>query len=136
MRIAAILAALLLCSGCWVADELDSGSELMDKHSKRGTKEHRAAKAKRGADTGAPAEPTAPAAKPEGPGMLEEIVAWVGKKLEGPPPPPDPGDAPVRCLVGKSQLFSSRSDCEARGGRPIDLPPDPRHPPAAPLARK
>jgi hypothetical protein len=121
MRIAVVLAALLLCSGCFVSDELDQGMEILDKHGSKGTQ--KTAQAKKGK---APAADEAPApatpAKKE-PGMLEELTKWASKKLEGPPPPPDPGDTPVRCFAGGREYFSSRSDCEAKRGRVVELPP-------------
>jgi len=122
MRIAVLFAALLLLPGCWVADELDQGDKLLEQHAGKRIKQ---AKAKKGRAE-APQAESEPARKSEGPGMLQELATWAGKKLEGPPPPPDPGDTPVRCFVGDRQLFTSRYDCEAQRGRVVELPPQPR----------
>lgn len=124
MRTLVALLALTLCSGCWVMDELDSGKELMEQHTPKGKK-----RAGKGEPTATAAKdgkaPESPATSPgqEGPGILHELVVWTKKKLEGPPPPPDPLDVPVRCDLGKSLLFTTRGDCEARGGTGRELPP-------------
>jgi hypothetical protein len=125
VRTFAVLLALTLCSGCWVADELDSGMGLMEQHTAKGKKKGAKAPpaAKPGKDGTAPGSPPAPAGK-EDPGILRELVVWTKKKLEGPPPPPDPQDVPVRCEMGKSVLFTTRGECEARGGAARELPPE------------
>lgn len=119
MRTLAILVALTLCTGCGVWDEIDNASKQMDQNSPRGKK---AAKAEKAAES--PSAPGAPApAGKEGPGILHDLVVWTKKKLEGPPPPPDPLDVPVTCSIGKSVLFTTRGECEARHGQAKDLPP-------------
>ena len=59
-----------------------------------------------------------------GPSTLDSLVSWAEKQLEGPPPPSDPGDAMVRCWVGPHEHFTTKRDCESRGGRGYDLPPE------------
>jgi hypothetical protein len=121
MRTAVVVVALLFASGCWVGEELDQGDKLLEQHAGKRIKK---AKERKGAPA-APEAEAAPARKSEGPGILAELTTWASKKLEGPPPPPDPGDAPVRCFVGDRQLFTSRYDCEAQRGRVVELPPKP-----------
>jgi hypothetical protein len=121
MRIAVLVLALFLAPGCFVGEELDQGDKLLDQH---GGKRVQKLKQKKGAPKAAEtAEAPAPGPKSEGPGILAELTQWASKKLEGPPPPPDPGDAPVRCFIGDRQLFTSRYDCEAQRGRAVELPP-------------
>jgi hypothetical protein len=125
VRTLVVLLALTLCSGCWVVDELDSGMGLMEQHTAKGKKKGAKAEpaAAPGKDGKAPESPSGPPG-PQGPGILHELVVWTKKKLEGPPPPPDPQDVPVRCDVGKSVLFTTRGECEARGGTGRELPPE------------
>ena len=125
MRICVALLALTLCSGCWVMDELDSGMGIMEQHSpkKKGGKGEPTAQAEKGGKAPEPGAAPAPPAN-EGPGILHELVVWTKKKLEGPPPPPDPQDVPVRCNMGKSVLFTTRGECEGRGGQARELPPE------------
>ncbi len=122
MRTAVLVATLLFASGCWVGEELDHGDKLLEQHGGKRIKKAKAPKAA----AEAPAAESEPAQKSQGPGMLQELTAWASKKLEGPPPPPDPGDAPVRCFLGDRQLFTSRYDCEAQRGRVVELPPKAR----------
>lgn len=115
MRHLPLIACALALSGCWIVDELDSGMEIMEQHSKR----------EEPAEVEQPAEPDPrPAAKNDGPGAVERLVGWVEKRFEPAPPPPDPADDPVRCQLPGRDLFSTRGDCEARGGRVIELPPE------------
>jgi hypothetical protein len=116
MRGLAWLLALCLCSGCFVSDELDKGMETMNKNGRKPPTKAAEAPPAEEAPTAAPA--------PEGPGMLHELVSWAQKALEPAPPPPDPMDAAVRCFVGQRQHFSTRYECEARGGRAVELPPE------------
>ncbi len=114
MRIASILLALLVLNGCFVGEELDKGREIME------------GRGKQQAPTAAPAEATDKPAPPSSagkaePGLFDELRAWT--KREPAPEPPDPRDAPVRCDLGSRQLFSTRIDCETRGGRAVELPP-------------
>ncbi len=81
--------------------------------------------AKGAAPAVAPDEPQQGPPAKQGPGILQELVVWTKKKLEGPPPPPDPGDVPVRCTIGNGVLFTTRGECEARGGQVRELPPRP-----------
>ncbi len=106
-------------------DELDSGMGILEQHSpkKKGGKGEPVAKAEKGGKAPESEAPAAPSSK-EGPGILHELVVWTKKKLEGPPPPPDPQDVPVRCDVGQSVLFTTRGECEARGGVGRELPPE------------
>ena len=109
MRIAVVLLVPLL-SGCFVMDEIDAGMEASPKKPKQVQEE---------------APPPAAARKPakQEPGLFEKATTWVEKKLEGPPPPPDPNDAMVRCILGDREQFLRKYDCESRRGRAIPLPP-------------
>lgn len=118
MRVLVFSLSLLLCSGCFIADEIDSGVEILDQHGNKG-KDKKAARA--AAESGAD-QPAA--AKKEGPGFLDGIVGWAEEALEEPPPPPDPADFPVRCWIDGKEHFRTRWDCEARGGKAVDLPPE------------
>ncbi len=111
MRAFVAIAAVSLCSGCFVSDELDKGMDLMDRHARED---------RRSENKPAPAEKEP---GPKGPSGLDELWGWATKVSEPTRRPPDPRDAPIRCFVGKRELFSTRSDCESRGGRAVELPP-------------
>ena len=117
MRVLVFALSLLLCSGCFVIDEIDAGIEIIDQHGNKG-------KNKKSAEP--ESEPARPAAaEKEGPGFFDAAVSWAEQKLEGPPPPPDPADFPIRCWINGKEHFRTRWDCEARGGKAFDLPPRP-----------
>lgn len=111
MRVPAAIAVLVLCSGCWVMDEIDQGVEILESHSPKKTAE----------EPQASAPPAAAASKSKGPSAFDELVDWAQKKLEPAPPPPDPNDQMVRCAIGHREQFTARYDCAARGGRVIEL---------------
>lgn len=115
MRALVLALSVLLCSGCFVSDELDKAVALIDQHGNKG--KHK----KANAEAEAEAEELA-AAQKEGPGFFDEIVSWAEEQLEEPPPPPDPADFPVRCWIRGKEQFRTRWDCESRGGRAFELP--------------
>ena len=111
MRVFVVLLSLAVCSGCFVADELDSGMEVM--------KQHRPKTAK--AEPEPEPEPVPSSAGSNDRGLLSSLLGMAQEQFEPEPPPPDPGNVPVRCWIGDREHFSTRSDCAARGGRPIHL---------------
>jgi hypothetical protein len=111
MRVFAVLFALVLASGCFL-DEIDKAMETMP------SKKH--AKVEKEPEPEAPAEPSPSGA--EDPGFFSSLLGLAEEQLESEPAPPDPAELPVRCWMGKREHFSTRSDCESRGGRPVDLP--------------
>lgn len=109
-RILAALCVLVLSAplaGCWVIDELDSGSKLMDKHSAKAANDKKAAEA-------AAASAAAPVAK------KGAVDAYFQKEAqEGTTKTFTPGTLSkdiVACHVGKSVEFMKREQCAARGG--------------------
>jgi hypothetical protein len=120
MRIALGLLALVLLTGCWVGDELDKSMEIANSVGKRKVPAESADGSPEAAAGEAEPAPVPAGAKP-GKSLVDEIREWATPKPA--PTPPDPADAPVRCTIGSRQLFSTRLDCEARGGRAVELPP-------------
>jgi hypothetical protein len=110
MRVLATFFALILASGCFVADEIDSGLATLPSRPKPAQEEPEEA----------PATPTR--SGPEEPGFFSVLVGMIEEELEPEPPPPDPDDRPVRCWLKGKQLFSSRRDCLSRGGKAVELP--------------
>lgn len=117
MRVLVLALVLLLGPGCFISDEIDEGNKILDQV---GGKPPGAA-AKAAEEPEPPAR--APAARKNEPGMLDSLISWGEKQTEEPKPPPDPADAPVRCYIKGKMQFKTRWDCEARGGRAVDLPP-------------
>lgn len=99
--------SLLASSGCWVINELDNGSKLMDQHSGKAKKakeaeEEEAATSqvvgKKGAiDAYFKQEEEDGTAKSFSPGQVNEGI--------------------VTCHIGKSVQFMTKENCAARGGR-------------------
>ena len=115
MRVLVFALSLLLCSGCFIADELDAGMKLIDQHADKSV---RAARDKANAEAEAEAQA---AAKNEGPGLIDGVVSWAEEVLEEEPPPPDPADFPIRCWINGKEHFRTRWDCESRGGKAVEL---------------
>jgi hypothetical protein len=93
-----LLLACLLASGCFVFDELDNGTKIMEQNS---AKKAEAAPAQKG-----------PAAQ-AGSGW------WANaKSLSGPPSDADGKNPAVACKVGGSTRFMRKSDCLSQGGHP------------------
>ena len=106
-----LVLGVLALSGCFVLDEIDSGQQVMKKHSPRVRAEE--AKKKQA--------PAAPAAEEEGTGLLASVKGWWSEmrspaKAEG-RPAWDPADVVVRCQLGNGTQFTRKSDCDVRGGR-------------------
>jgi hypothetical protein len=114
MRVFAVLFALVFASGCFL-DEIDKAMEEMP------SKKH--AKVEKEPEPVEPAEPSPSGA--EDPGWFSSLLGMAEEGLEAEPAPPDPAELPVRCWMGEHEHFSTRRDCESRGGRAVDLPPRP-----------
>ncbi len=118
MRVLILTLALGLGSACGALEELEKANKILDQHAGRHAAGSKAEKSE-------PDPPPAPLGmeRHRGPSTMEKLVSWAEKQLEGPPPPPDPGDAVVRCWVGPHEHFTTKRDCESRGGRGYELPP-------------
>lgn len=116
VRVLVLILSLAVCSGCFVADELDAGREILDQHSPKDAK----AKAEPEPEP-EPARPAPARAHSDEPGLLGSLLGMAQEQFEPEPPPPDPDDAPVRCWIGKREHFSTRRDCASRGGKPVEL---------------
>jgi len=118
MRLFACFLAALLCSGCFVLDELDQGEELMLQASSRGGKhlEEQKRKQEQEEQWSSAHEATH---KDEGmlDGMQKTVAEWWDKATAEPPRERGPGDALVRCELGSKSRFMSKNDCDLRGGR-------------------
>ncbi len=105
--------ALCACwvSGCFVAEELDSGMAIMEHHTKR----------EKGSDPASAAATTGARRAKSDPDLLTRLQAAGGKVVDWwddvRRPAPDPNDGVVRCRVGGTTQFTRRSECAARGGR-------------------
>lgn len=105
--LASLLAAVLLLPGCFVIDELDHGSDILDKHSSKAAdakkaKEEEAAQsavtAKKGAvDAYFQQENEDGTTRTFAPGQMSEGI--------------------VACKLGGQTQFMTRENCAARGGR-------------------
>lgn len=107
------LALLGLASGCFVADELDSGQAIMDKNSPRGARAKAEAEAPRKA--GAKDGDASGSIAETGREALASVEGWwndLGK------PEPDPNDEIVRCRVAGTIQYTLESNCRSRGGSP------------------
>jgi hypothetical protein len=111
-----LLAALLVLAlgmplaGCWVIDEIDKGSALLDKHS------NKANRAKREAEE---AEKTAAASPKAKKNAVDEYFRQ--EEADGTTRTFTPGTLSkdiVGCRVGGSVQFMKREQCAARGGQP------------------
>ena len=107
----ALALATSLATGCFVLDELDAGSDLLDQHAGR---------------TPGEAEPEAGEAEEGSPGLVARVKDWwagLGEESgtgaapdSGPPPHPD--DVLGTCDLGGGGLtFMRRFDCQRKGGR-------------------
>lgn len=110
-RLLALLCVLALSAplaGCWVIDEIDKGSDLLDKHS------NKAAKAKRDADAAEDGEPVRLGKK----NAVAEYFA--NEEKDGTTKTFAPGTVSkdiVACKLGGSVQFMKVEQCAARGGR-------------------
>ena len=120
MRVLVITLALGLGSGCGALEELEAVDKRLDQNAGRHVAGSEAEESEPEPDL-RPAPPGVERLR--GPSTIDRLVSWAEKQLEGPPPPPDPGDALVRCWVGPHEHFTTKRDCESRGGRGYDLPP-------------
>ena len=102
LTIACILLLVAPLAGCWVIDEIDNGSKLMDAHSpKKKVPE---------------SESTSPAL----PAKKDAVNAYfAGEEKDGTTKTFAPGSVSegiVSCRLGGSVQFMKREDCAARGG--------------------
>jgi hypothetical protein len=106
MKLLLPIFAVLLCSGCFVIDEIDKGHAIMSAHD---GKEDDAEESEEGlADAKGP--PTTPRER------LAEYYAKQRAKAPEPTKSLNPADAVGGCRVGNAVKFMRRSDCQLRGG--------------------
>jgi len=106
MKLLIPILVALLCSGCFVMDELDKGKAIMEAYD---GKPNDAEESKKGsADSKGP--PKTPRER------LADYYAQQRAKAPEPTKSADPHDDVGRCRVGKSVQFMRRSDCQLRGG--------------------
>jgi len=99
----ALVSALLLCSGCFVLDEIEKGQEIMAAHSPNSDSKKDAAEG----------SSDAPKTARE---RLAEYYAEQRAKAAGSKKSDDPADAVGACRIGRETQFTRRSDCKLRGG--------------------
>jgi hypothetical protein len=92
-----LLLACAFASGCFVFDELDSGTKIMEQNS---AKKPEAAPAQKG-----------PAAQ-TGSGW------WANAKSLNGPPSNDGNNPAVACKIGAATRFMRKADCLSQGGHP------------------
>jgi hypothetical protein len=110
MRALVLAIALVTCvtSGCFVADELDSGSKIMDQNAR--TK------------PGEPQQNTAASSSSgskflsgiDAGGQLQKMKDSIDEALAK---PPDPDNTLVSCDVEGAIRYTRKYDCQALGGR-------------------
>ena len=106
MKLLLAILTLLLCSGCFVIDEIDKGHELMKAHD---GKNEDAEESREGvADSKGP--PKTPSER------LAEYYAKQRAKAPEPKQNMDPANDVGQCRIGNSVKFMRRSDCRLRGG--------------------
>lgn len=116
--LAAAGAVALLCSGCFVLDELEEGQKRMEQDSPaRSSSESPEPEAPGGARTGPGFLERAQSAIGRVPGALRDLAGMGASGSGGGQQPRDPAEHMVRCEVDGSLIFTRRIDCEARGGR-------------------
>jgi hypothetical protein len=106
MKLLLAILAALLCSGCFVIDEIEKGQAIMGAHD---GKENDAEDAEEGS-----ADAKGPPKTPR-----ESLAEYYEKQRAQAPPPTkslDPSDDVGRCRVGNTTQFMRRSDCRLRGG--------------------
>jgi len=106
MKLLLAILAALLCSGCFVIDEIDKGHAIMEAHDGI---ENDAEDAEEG-----PADAKGPSKTPR-----ERLAEYYAKQRAQAPPATkssDPANDAGRCRVGNTTQFMRRSDCRLRGG--------------------
>ena len=103
MRILLALLAALLCSGCFVVDEIEKGQAIMEAHSPDSEPEEA-----KGSAAG-----TAPKNARE---RLAEYYSKQRARASAALKSDDPGDTVGRCRIQGSTKFLRRADCRIRGG--------------------
>jgi len=106
MKLLIPILVALLCSGCFVFDEIEKGQEIMKAHD--GKPDEPVESKKGGSDSKGP--PMTP---------RERLAEYYAKQRANAAPPTesvDPADDVGSCRIGKSVKFMRRSDCKLRGG--------------------
>jgi len=101
MRRFAVILASILCWGCFVLDEIDSGQREMDRYGGKG----KAATAE------------AAASKEEEPSPAERARQWWDKARTFEPRSEDAKSDIVSCKLDGAVRFTSQADCQNSGGR-------------------
>jgi hypothetical protein len=106
MKLILPILVALLCSGCFVIDEIEKGQAIMKAHD--GKDDEANSNEKGSADAKGP---------PKSP--RERLADYYAKQRAQAPPPTkslDPADDVGRCRIGNTTQFMRRADCRLRGG--------------------
>jgi hypothetical protein len=106
MKLLLAILAVLLCSGCFVLEEIDKGHEIMKAHD--GIDNEAEESGEGVADAKGP--PKTPSER------LAEYYAKQRAKASEPGKSMNPADDVGQCRIGNSVQFMRRSDCRLRGG--------------------
>ena len=104
MRLLVPILAALLCSGCFVFEEIQAGREIMEAHSPDREEEEVAEEEAGGGQPKSARE------------RLSEYYAKQRAQAKESPKSLSPSDDVGRCRIGGTTTFTRRSDCELRGG--------------------
>jgi hypothetical protein len=105
MRLVLAVMVCVICSGCFVIDEIDKGQELMEAHSPDTEK--------------VATDPALSGADGEAASARNRLNAYYKKqrsKASAAKSSDDPHDAVGRCKLGSNTLFMRQADCVSRGG--------------------
>ena len=116
-RLTAILLSSLWISGCFIAEEIRKGDDLIEQHSV-GWREKKKGIQKVEEETAeAEAETQSRRARNAGPGVKDKLSDWWHETVDEEPVKSNPDDKLVSCSIGGSVKFVRQSDCELRRGR-------------------
>jgi len=104
MKAAIVLIVALLCSGCFVVDEIEEGRKIMAAHSPNPEPEAEKSPTRASGGTKSARQ------------RLAEYYAEQRAKAARSAESTDPADAVGRCRIRGTTHFLRRSDCQVRGG--------------------
>ena len=107
MKLLLAILAVLLCSGCFVLEEIDKGHEIMKAHD--GIDNEAEESGEGVADAKGPPKTSSE--------RLAEYYAKQRARASAPTKSEDASDKLGQCRIGGSTRFMRRSDCQTRGGK-------------------
>jgi len=113
-RLASILLSSLWFSGCFIADEIRKGDDLIEQHSVGWREKKKGIEKAEGEAAKAEAADKTDQVRNAGPGVKDKLSDWWRETVDEEPVKTNSDDKIVSCRIGGKVQFLRESDCQTK----------------------